>query len=115
MTALLLAWATATLGLWLASQMLDGVRVASVGDALRAGALLALLQWSLTLAITVFIGVVTLGLGFVFWFISRWIASALVILLVSALSSRIEVRGFIPALITTFIVSATGMALRWLM
>jgi len=115
MTGLLVAWLAAALGLWVASKTLDGVRLASFGDAVWAGALLAVLQWALSWGISVMIGIVTLGIGFLFWFITRWVASALVIMLVSKLSSRLEVRGFLPALITTFIVSAAGAAVRWLM
>lgn len=112
--SMVIAWVAASLGLWIASKTLNDVRLASVGDALWGGALLAVLQWALTWLFSVAIGIGTLGLGFVFWFITRWIASALVIMLASKLSSRFDVRGFWPALFTAFIVSAAGSVVRWL-
>jgi uncharacterized membrane protein YvlD (DUF360 family) len=113
MAAILVGWASATLGLWLASIMLQGVRLRSFGDALWAGALLGLLQWLLTWPLFILLGLGTLGIGFLLWFITRWIASALVILATAALSSRLEVRGFWNALVTAFIVAAAGSVLRW--
>jgi uncharacterized membrane protein YvlD (DUF360 family) len=103
-----LSWLTATLGLWLASKMLSGVQLQSLGDAIWAGALLGLLQWLLYWPIFLVMGVGTLGLSVIFFFITRWIISALVILLTSAFSSRLEVRGFFNALLTSFIIAATG-------
>jgi uncharacterized membrane protein YvlD (DUF360 family) len=113
--ALLLGWVTATLGLWFASRVLDGVRLASFADAVWAGALLGILQAVLQGPLFVLLGIGTLGLGFLLWFITRWIAAALVIMLTSALSSRFDVRGFWPALITAFIVALTGSVIRWVL
>lgn len=110
---ILVGWASATLGLWLASKMLSGVRLQSFGDAVWAGALLGILQWALAKPLFVLLGISTLGIGFLFWFITRWVASALIILLASALSHRLEVRGFWNALLTAFIVTATSSVLHW--
>lgn len=113
--SMLVAWLSASLGLWIASRVLSGVRLASPGDALWAGILLGVLQWALHWLIFVALGVATLGIGFLLWFITRWIASAFVILLTSKLSSRLHVDGFFSALITAFIVAAAGSVVRWVL
>ncbi len=113
--SLLVAWLSASIGLYIAANVLRDVRLTSFVDALWAGALLGVLSWALHWLVFVVLGVATLGLGFLLWFITRWVASAIVILIAAALSSRLEVRGFVPALITAFIVSATGSVLRWMM
>jgi uncharacterized membrane protein YvlD (DUF360 family) len=113
MFGILLAWATATLGLWVAAKLLDGVKLASFADAVWAGALLGILQWALKYPLWAVLGVGTLGLAFVFFFITRWIIAALVILITSKLSSRLEVDGFWNALFTAFIVAVTGSVLQW--
>ncbi|HEX6240526.1 MAG TPA: phage holin family protein [Polyangiales bacterium] len=105
---ILLAWATAALGLWLAAQMLSGVRLGSFADAIWAGALLGFLEWVLYYPLFFVMGVGTLGIAWILFFITRWIISALVILLTAKLSSRLEVRGFFNALLTAFIIAATG-------
>ncbi|MFT3926187.1 MAG: phage holin family protein [Myxococcales bacterium] len=113
--SMIIAWLSASLGLFIASRVLSGVKLASATDALWAGALLGVLQWALYKFIFLALGVATLGIGFLLWFITRWIASALVILLTSKLSSRLHVDGFFSALITAFIVAAAGSAVRWAM
>jgi putative membrane protein len=114
LTSLLIAWGTATLGLWLSAKLLDGVRLASFGDAVWAGALLGILQWALKVPLWALLGVGTLGLAFVFFFITRWIVAAIVILIAAKLSSRLDVDGFWNALFTAFIVAVTGSVLQWL-
>jgi len=111
--SLLVGWISVTLGLWFASKVLSGVQLRSFVDALWAGALLGLLQWLLTWPLFIMLGLGTLGIGFLLWFITRWIASALIIMLASALSSRLSVRGFWTALLTSFIVAAAGSVVRW--
>lgn len=114
-SSILLSWLTASLGLYVASRLLDGVRLTSFVDAVWAGALLGLLQALLGTLIFVLLGIGTLGIGFLLWFVTRWIASAIVILITAALSSRLEVRGFIPALVTAFIVAVTGTVVRFVL
>lgn len=111
---ILLTWLSATLGLWVASKVLDRVSLTSFNDAIWAGALLGVLQWLLHGFIFVVIGIGTLGLGFLLGFITTWIASAIVILITAALSSRLRVGGFLAALVTAFFVSAAGGVVRWL-
>lgn len=112
---ILLAWLSAAVGLWVAAKMLPSVRLSSDVDAIWAGALLGLLQALLTTPIFILLGIGTLGIGFLLWFITTWVASALVIRITAALSSRLSVDGFIPALITAFVVSLAGSVVRWLL
>jgi putative membrane protein len=114
MSNMLATWAACTLGLWAAGNILAGVRLKSFVDAVWAGALLGVLQWAFSGPLFVLLGIGTLGIGFLLAFITRWIVSALVVLLASKLSSRLEVEGFIPALVTAFIVAAAGAAVRQL-
>jgi uncharacterized membrane protein YvlD (DUF360 family) len=111
---ILIAWLAATLGLWFAANVIRGVRLASLRDAVWAGALVGILQWGLTGPIFVLLGIGTLGIGFLLWFVTRWVAAALVILLASKLSSRLDVEGFLSALITAFLIAAMDSLVRWL-
>jgi len=114
LAAILTAWATATLSLWLASQMFAGVRVASFVDAVWAGALLGFLQWLLYWPLFVLLGLGTLGIGFILFFITRWVVAALVILLAAKLSRRLQVDSFWWALLTAFLTALTGSVIQWL-
>jgi uncharacterized membrane protein YvlD (DUF360 family) len=115
LVSLLIPWLSASLGLFVASRVLRGVRLATVGDALWAGALLALVNWGLHWLLFVALGIATLGIGFLFWFITNWIVAAFVVLITARLSSRLSVDGFWPALVTAFIVSVAESVVRWAM
>jgi len=112
---LLIGWLTSTLGLWLAANVVHGVRLRSFKDAAWAGALLAVLQWALSGPLFVLLGIGTLGIGFLLWFLTRWIVAAIVVLLASRLSNRLHVDSFVSALITAFVIAATGTVVRWLL
>lgn len=110
---ILLAWLSATLGLWIASRVVPGVRLIGFGDAVWAGALLGLVQYLLSWLIWTVLTVLTFGVALLLWFITRWIVNAIVIKITASLSSRLDVDGFLPALITAFIVALTGSVIRW--
>ena len=111
---ILVGWLAATLGLWLAAKVLRGVRVASFVDAVWAGALTSILLWALSRPLFVLLGISTLGIGFLLFFLTRWVAAALIILLASRLSNRLEVKGFFEALVTAFVIAAIAEVVRWL-
>lgn len=113
--SILLAWLSASLGLWISSKLMSRVRLASFQDAIWAGALLGVLQWLLTIPIAGVLVLGTLGIGLILWFITRWVVIAIVIKITAALSSRLEVDGFLPAVVTGFIIAITGSVLRWLL
>jgi len=111
---ILIGWASATLGLWVASKALDGVQLSSFTDAVWAGALFGVLHWMMSGPLFLLLGIGTLGLGFVFAFITRFVTSALLLLLTSSISNRLRVHGFSNALVTAFIIAAAGTVVRWL-
>lgn len=114
LTAILLAWLTASLGLWIAANVVPGVRIASFGDAVWAGLLFGFLQWLLSYFLFAVLVIGTLGLAWLLAFITRWIVVAIIVKLTAGLSSRLSVDGFLPAVLTGFIIALTGSVLQWL-
>jgi putative membrane protein len=107
--ALLVSWIAVAVGLWLADKVLPDFEI--TGDwksyALVA-ALLGILQFLLGWLIYVVLGIATLGLGFLFSFVTRLIVTAIVLLIVDKLSRRLTIRGFMPALLAAVIIALTG-------
>jgi uncharacterized membrane protein YvlD (DUF360 family) len=103
-------------GLWLADKLLPDFDIS--GDwksyALVA-ALLGVLQFCLGWLIFVVLGVATLGLGFVFSFVTRLVASAIVLWIADKLSSRLQIRGFLPAFFAAVIIALTNSAADFLL
>jgi len=109
MLAWLVSWALAAGAVLLASKIFDGVKlVGDYADALWVAAIFSLLSYLLHWLIFVVLGVATLGLGFVFHFITQLITAAIVVRLTSAFSSRFTVTGFIPALGTAVLLALAG-------
>lgn len=108
---LLISWATVAVGLWLCSRVIPDFEV--TGDwksYLVLSALLGVLQFLLGWLLFLVLGVVSLGLGFLFAFVTRLIVTAIVLRIVDVLSSRLTIRGFVPALLGAVVLALTSGA-----
>ena len=113
---LLLSWLVLAVSVWVATALVSGVRVrGGVGSYLMVAALFGLLNLFLGKLLFLFIGVGTLGLGFLFAFITRWVVDAVMLKVTNALSDRLEVRSFGAALFAALIMSGVGVAAEWLL
>lgn len=109
MVALLVSWALAAAALLLADRLFEGVRLrGDFADALWVAACFSLLSFLLSWLIFGLLGIVTLGIGFLFSFITQLVTAAIVVRLTSALSSRFSVSGFAPALGTAVLLALAG-------
>jgi len=117
MIALLVSWMLCALALLLSARLFSGVRLqGDFADALWIAAGYSLISFLLGWLIFGLLGVVTLGLGFVFRFITQLVTAAIVLKLTSALSSRFDIVGFIPALATAVMLAiASAVAQQVLM
>jgi putative membrane protein len=107
--ALLISWITVAIGLWIADKLLTDFEIAGGWKSYAVvAALLGVLQFLLGWLIYVVLGIATLGLGFLFSFVTRLIASAVVLLIADKLSRRLTIRGFVPALLASLILAITG-------
>jgi putative membrane protein len=79
---------------WVAAAILPGIKVRTFWDTIVVSIIFGLVNFFLGWLLFVFIGVATLGLGFVFFFLTRLVVSALMLMLTSALTDRLTVRHF---------------------
>lgn len=109
MVALLVSWVTVALGLWVADKLLGDFQITGDWKSYAVvAALLGVLQFLVGWLIFVVLGIATLGLGFVFSFLTRLVVSAIVLLIAEKLSHRLTIRGFVPALLASIIISLTS-------
>ena len=115
MIALLVSWALSAAALILASRLFQGVRLkGDFADALWIAAGYAILSFFLSWLIFGLLGVITLGVGFVFHFVTQLVTAAIVLKLTSAMSSRFDIVGFIPAVGTAVLLAiASEISLRF--
>lgn len=109
MTGLLLRAAICALGLWLATKIVSGVHVSSLGSLIAAAVLLGIanaLVRPVVVLLTLPLTIVTLGLFLL-------VVNGLMVWLVSALLGGFKVSGLLPAIGTSLVVWATGVVASW--
>lgn len=106
--SILISWLILSLAVWLTALVLPGVRLRGVGGALIVAAVFGILNWLVGWLLFVLIGVVTLGLGFLLAFLTRWVVNAALLLATARLVDSLEVKGFGWALLAAGLMSAIG-------
>jgi putative membrane protein len=106
---ILVTWVVTTLSLFVASRLLDGMKLkGGVVSHFFVAALFGVLHVVLGRAIYLAIGIGTLGLGFLLSFVTRLVATAIILKLVDALTSRLSVKNFKTAFLAALIMSVTA-------
>lgn len=114
MLALIISWVLSAVAILVAGRAFEGVKLTGdLADALWVSAIYALLSLLLHWLFFVLLGLATLGLGFVFQFVTNLLAAAIVLKVTSAISSRFDISGFAPAIGTAiFLAIASEVADR---
>ena len=108
--AILVNWAILALGLFLAAALLPGMRIrGGASGHLVVAALYGLLMAGLGWCLFGAIGFATLGLGFLFSFVTRLVVGAILLIATDKLSERLWLRGFGSAFIAATIVALVGL------
>ncbi|HEY5958673.1 MAG TPA: phage holin family protein [Polyangiaceae bacterium] len=102
------AWLIHSFALWVTAQFLPGFKVNGFWGALKVSALFGLLNLLLGWLIYGFIGIASLGLGFLFAFVTRAIVNAILLKLTDAFSDSLDIKGFTPAILGALCISAIG-------
>jgi putative membrane protein len=76
--------------------------------AIKAAAVFGTLNWLLGWLFFVVLGIVTLGIGFLLAFITRWIVMAVILRLSDKVSTSIKIDGFGTALIGALLMTVLG-------
>lgn len=106
---ILVTWVVTTLSLFVASRVLDGLTLkGGVISHFYVAAMFGILNVLLGQLIFFLIGIGTLGIGFILAFVTHLVATAIVLLIVNALSSRLRVKNFKTAFLAALIMSITA-------
>ena len=107
---LLLHWILSAIAVYIVANFVPGISVSGPMAALIAALVIGLINATIGLVLKVLtfpLTILTLGL---FWFV----INALMLELASAFVRGFEVRGFIPALIGSILISVVSSTLQWL-
>jgi len=110
---LLLTWLVLSLSVWLTSVLVPGFRVKDFGSAIWVAALFGVLNSLIGWLIFGGLVVVSLGIGLLLAFITRWIVNAILLKIVDAISDGLHIRDFRTALVGSAVMSLIGTVGEW--
>lgn len=105
---MLLTWLVMSVAVYLTALVLPGFEVRGFGGALIVALIFGFLDWLLGWALYALLGVVTLGIGFLLKFITRWFVNAILLKVTDAFSESLRIRSFGVALLGALLMSAFG-------
>lgn len=112
--SILLSWLILSLAVWVTAVVLPGFHVKSFRSAIVVAALFGVLNFFLGWLLFAVFTIATLGLAWLFAFITRWIINALLLKLTDALTNHLRIDGFRWALAGALMMSALGTVGEWL-
>ena len=111
--SLILSWLILSLAVWITAEVLPGFHVKSFGSALLVAALFGVLNFLLGWLFFVVFTVATLGLAWLFAFITRWIINAVILKITDAATDHLTIDSFGWALGGALMMSALGTIGEW--
>jgi putative membrane protein len=115
MLSVLISWLVLSAAFWLTAEILPGFQLrGGAGSAAVVAAVFGIINWLIGWLLFVLLGVVSLGLGFLLAFITRWIVNAILLKVTDAMSSRLDIDRFQTALLGALLISLFGTAGQWL-
>jgi putative membrane protein len=106
--SVLISWLVLSLSVWLTSVILPGFTVKGFGGAIRIAAIFGILNWALGKLIFGMIAVATLFIGLLFTFVTRAFVNAILLMITSAFSDSLKIKGFGHAVLGAVIMSGIG-------
>jgi len=106
---MLISWLVLTFSFVVASKLVDGFQLkGGLGSQLFVAALFALFNVIFGPFFFVMIGLGTLGIGFLLSFVTRLVATAIVLKLTDAMTTRLKVKSFGTAFVAALVMSVTA-------
>ena len=119
MLAFLLSWLVLSASVWATALVLPGFTVKSFKAAIWVAAAYGLLDWALGRVFFHMISLGTLGIGYLFTFLTRWLVKAVLLKLTDWLLTALTVRSFgtavVGALVMTIVQMVGEAAVKWLL
>jgi len=109
MLDLIVSWILAAAALLLSDRLFDEFELkGDFATALWVAAFYRVLSFLIGWLVFGVLGIATLGIGFIFHFVTEIVAAAIVLRITSALSSRLNIRSFLPALGAAVLLALAG-------
>jgi len=105
---LIVSWLITSLAVWVAAAVLPGFQLKNGKSALLVAAIFGLLNVLLAKLFLFVLSIVTLGLAWLFAFITRWIINAVLLVITDKLTDHLKIEGFGTALLGALLISVVS-------
>ena len=112
--SLILSWLILSLAVWVTAAVLPGFHVKGPKSALLVAAIFGVLNFLLGWLLFAFFAVATLGIAWLLAFITRWIITAILLIITDKLTDHLKIDGFGWALGGALVMSLVGTLGEWL-
>jgi putative membrane protein len=112
--SILLSWLVLSGAFWLTAEILPGFEVRGFRGAMLVAVLFGIINWLIGWLLFVVLGIVSLGIGFLLAFLTRWLVNAILLKVTDHLTSSLNIRDFRTALLGALLLSVFGTFGEWL-
>jgi len=115
MTAFLISWLVLSFAVWLTALILPGFHVRNFGSAILVAAIFGILNALLGWLFFAVFTIATLGLAWLFAFITRWIINAILLKFTDKLMKGFRIDNFGWALLGALMISLVSAVTDWML
>ncbi|MDP1570643.1 MAG: phage holin family protein [Vicinamibacterales bacterium] len=112
--SIVISWLILSLAVWITAVVLPGFHLKNVKSALLVAAIFGVLNFFLGWLFFAVFTVATLGLAWVFAFLTRVLINAILLKLTDAVTDHLKIDGFGWAVAGALMMSAIGTIAQWL-
>jgi putative membrane protein len=108
MLDILISWLVLSAAFWLTAELLPGFEVRGARGAVLVAAVFGIVNWLIGWLLFVVLGVLSLGIGFLLAFLTRWIVNAILLKVTDAVTDSLRIKNFKTALVAALLISLFG-------
>lgn len=109
----LFSWLVLSFAIWVTAAILPGFHIKGFGTAILVAAVLGVLNFFLGWLFFAVFTIATLGLAYLFAFLTRWVITAILLMLTAGLTKNFKVDGFGSAFLGALIMALVGTGAQW--
>lgn len=113
--SVLFSWLVLSLAFLATAWILPGMKVNGLAGAATSAAVFGVLNWLLAKVLFVVLGIATLGIGFLLFFITAWVVNVILLKITDAVSDSLELKSTGTAMAAALLISVIGAGIRVLL
>lgn len=114
MFEVIVGWLILSGAIWATAAILPGVKVDGFGPAMGVAAVFSILNMLFGWILFILIGIGTLGIGFILFFITAWIVNAIMLSVTDGVIDSFHIDSFGWALAAAFLISSFSALGNWI-